>query len=168
MRRNPIFAVKDILVLLEMSQSSLMLLIRQLAHDGYLRRISGGKEFVTRTYKLIKNTGVVCPVWVDKQGKLFDANTHKFGIRDPTYVPKVCKKIEHRPVDAGDYDAGRVLQILESEPEGLDLLRLSARSGVLGARFATALSTLVDDGIVEEIGLENGLPVFRLEVCHET
>ena len=162
-RRNPMFAIKDILVILEMSEKSLMLLVRQLTNDNYLKQISGGKVFRERNYKLIKNTGVICPKWVEKQKKLFDENIKAFGPKEPKYTPKESKEIEHRPLEPMDYDKGRIRQILECETEGLDLLSLSERCGIGAGRFAFVLTAMKMDDEVRQISIVGGVPILQLK-----
>ncbi len=157
------FAIKDILVILEMSEKSLMLLVRQLTNDNYLKQISGGKVFRERNYKLIKNTGVICPKWIEKQKKLFDENIRKFGLKEPKYIPKESKEIERRPVTQEEYDQGRIRQILECEPEGIDLLSLSERCGLAAGRFAFVLSVMQANNMVKEIDKVGGVPILQLK-----
>jgi len=148
MRRNPMFAIKDILLVLGMSEKSLMMLVRQLVNDGYLRQMGGSHVFKERTYKLIKNTGVICPRWIEKQKKLFDENIKVFGLKDPKYIPKESKKIEQRPIHQEEYDKGRIVQILQAENKGLGINSLKNRSGVSLACFNKALESLQGDGVV--------------------
>lgn len=162
MRRNPIFAVKDILLILEMSEKSLMMLVRQLSNDGYLKQISGGKVFRERNYKLIKNTGVICPKWVEKQKKLFDENVKVFGLKEPKYIPKESAEIERRPVSPEVYDKGRVIQILKSEEKGLGRNSLKNRCGVSPSSFNKALESLQGEGVVM---VESG--IYRMVMQNE-
>lgn len=77
MRRNKVFRIGDILTVLEVSEEGLKELIRQLNHVGYIKIVSKAKKFRDRKYKLIKNTGVQCPMVVHKK-KLYDRNTEQF------------------------------------------------------------------------------------------
>ncbi len=168
MRRNPMFAVNDILLILDMSEHSLMLFIRQLHHAGYVRQISGGKVFKKRCYKLLKNTGVLCPQWIGKQGKLFDPNIKEFKPRDVSVpLPVLDKSTSNmKPIDPLAYAKGRIVQILDAEENGLGVLKLSERSGVSGNRFSRALSALVKEGKAEHIGYAQGVPLYR-KVCDD-
>jgi len=126
----------------------------QLEHAGFVRvRIPQGKKtkpkrFVDRSYGLVKNTGALCPVWVPKQKRMYDRNTQEMQVRDPVYVPKESKKIEHRPVDALDYDRGRIVQILETVEDVISFEDLQSRSGVPYGAFMTVVSDMKEKGEV--------------------
>ena len=90
MRRNRIFKVRDLLIIVEeMSLRSMQIFFRQLEHAKFIKvRIPAGKKtkpkkFVERSYGLIKNTGALCPVWIEQQKRLFDRNTQEVQIKDP-------------------------------------------------------------------------------------
>jgi len=153
MRRNPMFAIKDILLILDgMSERSLMLLVRQLNNDDYLRPIKRDKVFRERSYKLVKNTGIVCPAWMVHQSKLFDANINAFGMKSreeklvsPEYVPKEAKSIEQRPVSALDYAKGRIMTILNTCETDINYTELRERSGVSDMIFGMHMQALQKD-----------------------
>jgi len=145
MRRNPIFSVKDILILIEMSEKSLMLLVRQLVDAKYLKQIRVAKAFNERTYKLVKNTGIVCPSWVVKQEKLFDANINAFGLVRPAYVHKEAKAIQNVPVTQTRYAADRLMQLLRAEKKGLSEKALANRSGVPASELGKALTLIIGE-----------------------
>ncbi len=168
MRRNRIFKVEDVLLIVEeMSESSMKAFFKQLEHAKYIKvRIPAGKKnkpklFRDRSYGFIKNTGALCPVWISKQKRLFDRNTQEVQIKDTIYKPKVSKKIEQRPVNADEYAKGRIEQILKIEVDGVSILQLSERSGVSGGKFAIALAKLVEEGVAEHIGYLQGVPLYR-------
>ena len=158
MRRNPMFSIKDILLILEVSEKSLMMLMRQLSNDGYVKQISGGHVFRERSYKLIKNTGVICPRWIAKQSKLYDENLKEFGTKDTTYIPKESEMIESRPVAQDEYDKGRIMQVLQSEVRGVGRNSLKNRCGVSPSAFNVALEALQSERVVL---VESG--IYRLE-----
>ena len=165
MRRNPIFAVNDILILLEMSERSLMEMMRQLSHAEYVKQISGGKVFRKRVYKLLRNTGVICPQWIDKQHRLYDPNIQEMKVKDvSTPLPvTVTRPSPMRKIDPVEYDMGRIEKLLESEPEGLTLLLLKERSGIPPGRFASVLTKMRQEGRVVEAGKKEGVPVYIKE-----
>lgn len=73
MRRNQNFRIGDILAILELSEGSLKLLVRQLHQTGYLMQVGISRDFRERQYRLVRNSGVICPVVVEKK-KLWDKN----------------------------------------------------------------------------------------------
>jgi ribosomal protein S25 len=167
MRRNRVFKVEDVLLIVEeMSQSSMQKFFRQLEHAGYIKvRIPKGKRtkpklFRDRSYGLVKNSGVLCPVWLPKQRRLFDRNTQEAQLRESSFKPKSPKRIERRPVEPLAYAKGRIEQILKIEEDGVSLLELSERSGVSGGQFARALSTLEEEGVAKRVGCANGVPLY--------
>lgn len=78
MRRNRTFEISDVLLLLEMSEESLMTFVRELSKVEYVKEVNSHKNFRDRTYKLIKNTGIICPAMIKKQKKLYDRNIGEF------------------------------------------------------------------------------------------
>ncbi len=169
MRRNRIFKVEDLLPLTDMGTESLRKYFGQLERAGYIRaRKIGGKvprRFTERSYGLVKNTGILCPVWIEKQRRLFDRNEMKLQLKDGAMkLPvTVTKPSPMRKIDPVAYDMGRIEQLLASEPEGLTLLVLNERSGISPGRFAFVLMKMQQEGRVIETGKEGGVPVYALE-----
>jgi hypothetical protein len=169
MRRNRIFKVEDVMLIVDdMSESSMKVFFKQLEHAGYIKvRIPIGKKtkpkrFRDRSYGFVKNSGALCPVWIAKQKRLYDRNTQEVQIRDTVYSPKVSKKIEHRPVKPMDYAKGRILQVFDfCEEKQLSLLVLSERSGVTGGQFSIALTSLKEEMKIKEVGSDGGVPLFE-------
>lgn len=169
MRRNRIFKVEDLLPLTDMGTESLRKYFGQLERAGYIRaRKIGGKvprRFTERSYGLVKNTGILCPVWIEKQRRLFDRNEMKMQIKDGAMkLPvTVTKPSPMRKIDPVEYDMGRIEKLLTEEPDGLTLLVLSERSGISAGRFAFVLMRMQQEGRVVESGKQGGVPVYRLE-----
>ncbi len=169
MRRNRIFKVEDLLPLTDMGTESLRKYFGQLERAGYIRaRKIGGKvprRFTERSYGLVKNTGILCPVWIEKQRRLFDRNEMKMQIKDGAMkLPvTVTKPSPMRKIDPVEYDMGRIEKLLTKEPDGLTLLVLSERSGISDGRFAFVLMRMQQEGRVVESGKQGGVPVYRLE-----
>jgi len=166
MRRNRLFRVEDLLPLVDMGTESLRKYFGQLERAGYIRarKINGKvpKRFTERSYGLVKNTGILCPVWVDKQKRLYDRNNQELQIRDPsmTLPVEVKKRGKMKPIKPIEYDKGRIVRLLEDED--LDLLQLAERSGVSNGRFSIAIAKLKEEGIIEEKGKRMGVPVYTL------
>jgi len=164
MRRNRLFRVEDLLPLVDMGTESLRKYFGQLERAGYIRarKINGKvpKRFTERSYGLVKNTGILCPVWVDKQKRLYDRNNQELQIRDPsmTLPVEVKKRGKMKPIKPIEYDKGRIVRLLEDED--LDLLQLAERSGVSNGRFSIAIAKLKEEGIIEEKGKRMGVPVY--------
>ena len=73
-RRNRVFRVGDVLSILEVSESSLQLLLRQLLKAKYVKLVESKRAFRDKKYKLVVNTGVVCPSVVKAENVLWDSN----------------------------------------------------------------------------------------------
>jgi len=166
MRRNRVFRIEDLFPLVDMGTESLRKYFGQLERAGYIKaRKKNGKvpkRFAERSYGLIKNTGILCPVWVEKQKRLFDRNEQKMQIRDlhmtlPVVVTKAGKM---NPVDPVEYDKGRIVQLLEEED--LDILQLAQRSGLSNGKFSIALAKLKEEGAITEKSKELGVPTYML------
>ncbi len=78
MRRNRNFRVGDILLILDISEQMLGLMLRQLMQAGYLKKIKSERTFRDKQFKLLKNTGVICPVFMQGRKQLYDKNTDEF------------------------------------------------------------------------------------------
>jgi len=76
MRRNRLFRAGNILMILEVSESGLKTLIRELLQAGYIKKVKMKQSFADKTYRLVRDTGVICPSRVS--GGLFDKNIKKF------------------------------------------------------------------------------------------
>ncbi len=74
MRRNRVFRVGDVLLVLEMSENSLQMLLRQLVQAKYIKMVEHKRAFIDKKYKLVKNTGVVCPAMINNEKALWDVN----------------------------------------------------------------------------------------------
>ncbi|MCF6207611.1 MAG: hypothetical protein L3J47_12100 [Sulfurovum sp.] len=162
MRRNRIFAVNDVLLILEdMSERSFKRFLQQLSRAGYVKQISGGHAFRSRVYKLLRNTGVIAPRWIDKQSRLYDPNIQQMQLKDASVKLPVTVEAPSAvvPVPQEAYDQGRIISILEDG--ACTLLSLQQRSGVPSARFASALHALKQSGEVVQAGRENGVPVYK-------
>ena len=164
MRRNAIFSVTDIEILIKISRVTLKRMMRQLESEGYVKQVSGGYRWKGRVYKLITNSGVICPRWDNAAGMLIDPNIRKtklhsgamkLPIEDNSHTP--LKKISP---DA--YAKGRLLRILQDASAPITLTALAERSGVPAAQFATALHKLKADGEVLEVGKQSGVPLLQL------
>ena len=77
MRRNRCFRIGDILVVLEISEGSLKSLVRQLSQAQYLVKSKSVQKFKDKEFRLVKNTGVVCPSVITGTKFLYDSNTFK-------------------------------------------------------------------------------------------
>ncbi len=172
MRRNRIFAVEELLPLVEMSVANMMLFFGQLERAGYiavripLGKKSKPKKFTSRAYVFKKNTGVLVPVWIAKQNRLYDRNMREVQVSNFTMPAiEISKNIcQVCPIDSVEYDKDRIRQILRANIEGLGLLALSERCGIgNSARFASTLHALKSDGEVKEVGSSNGVPILKLE-----
>jgi len=168
MRRNKIFKIEDLVnIVEEMSLPAMQDFFKQMEHASYIKvRIPSGKKnkpkkFMDRTYGLIKNTGALCPVWIRKQRRLYDRNIQEVQMRDMLYVPKVSKKIEHRPVDALEYAKGRVIQILQDDEEGLPWNLLQFRCGLSPDAMTVAAGQLIRDNKVTT-GRHKGVCVWKM------
>lgn len=164
MRRNRIFAVNDVLMILEeMSERSFKKFLQQLSRAGYVKQISGGYAFRKRVYRLLKNTGVIAPRWIEKQGRLYDPNIQQMQLKDATVAlpVEVTKPTPPAPVGDEAYAKGRIVQVLEAGV--CNLLALRQRSGVPSAKFASALHALKQSGEVVQVGKEGGVPQFVLK-----
>ena len=165
MRRHRIFRIEDLLPLTDMKEESLRKYLGQLERAGYVKvRQAGGKRpkrFADRSYALIKNTGIIAPVWVAKQRRLYDRNTECAAPREVHIKLPVETDApgEIKPVDPMEYDKGRILKLLE---EGAtDLLALSQRSGISAGRFGAVITALKSDGTIKQVGSQMGVPVFE-------
>lgn len=168
LRRNKIVKIEDMLPLVDMSLESLRQYFVQLVNAGYVKArkpIKGKipKKFTDRRYVLVKNTGIIAPVWVAKQKRLYDRNTEQFSAKFG--VAKLPEDYEYKgdmkPVKPLEYAKGRIVSILEDE-DWLSILALSQRSGVVGGKFAIAIKKLVEDGVVIESS-KDSMPHFKLK-----
>ena len=73
-RRNRVFRVGDILLILEISESSLQLLLRQLVQAKYIKIVKRKRAFTDKSYKLVRNTGIHCPSKLKNEKALWDFN----------------------------------------------------------------------------------------------
>jgi len=169
MRRNRLFKVEDLLPITEMGVESLRRYFGQLERAGYIRaRKIGGKvpkRFTDRSYGLVKNTGILCPVWIEKQRRLYDRNEQQMQIKEATMQLPVTVNASGRmrKIDPAAYDMGRIAQLLESEENGLTLLELKERSGISPSRFASILHRMRNEGKVTESGRREGVPVYIIQ-----
>lgn len=76
MRRNRNFRLGDLLLIFEMPESSLATLIRQLFRAGYIKKTVSKQAFKDKGYKLVRNTGVMCPKPKGKR-ELWDMNLNE-------------------------------------------------------------------------------------------
>ena len=74
MRRNRTFRVGDLLVVLEISEGSLKSLVRQLSQAKYIVKSNRVQSFRDKEFRLVKNTGVVCPSVITGTKFLYDSN----------------------------------------------------------------------------------------------
>ena len=146
LRRNRLCVIDELLVLSAMGEESLRAFFGQLERAGYVkqrqevRSKKSPRAFVSRVYTLVKNTGILCPVWVEKQKRLFDRNEREMQVKDPYMELPVTVNAEGliRPIDPLEYHKGRVLRILRSEPCGLCDEELMRRSGLSQSAFEAA------------------------------
>lgn len=162
MRRNKIFEVSDILLIFEISNDVLRAYIRQLLRSGYLQCITSKRQFEKKAYRLIKNTGVLAPIWIAKEKKLIDANLQRKNINATMKLPLVDEsKSELRPISVREYNAGRILRMLEDSSMGANILKNS--SGLSNNAFYEALDDLMEKGAIR---CENALYTINKENIH--
>ncbi len=74
-RRNKVFCVKDILIILEPNNSTLKKYLFALLRAGYIRVIDEKQIFENRSFRMISDTGVKAPT--ANRGFVYDFNTNK-------------------------------------------------------------------------------------------
>ena len=153
LRRNRLCVIEELLVLSSMSEESLRGFFGQLERAGYVkqrqevRSKKSPRAFVSRVYTLVKNTGILCPVWVEKQKRLFDRNEREMQVKDPYMELPVTVNAEGliRPVDPMEYDKGRIRQILKNQTGTITKEELMARSGLSKNAFETAYTAIQEE-----------------------
>lgn len=75
MRRNRLFEVQIILEILDIKQTTLNAYLNPLEKAGYIKRHSGNHRLLSRSYRLLKDTGIKSPSY--KKQMLHDHNTGK-------------------------------------------------------------------------------------------
>ncbi len=172
MRRNRICKVENMLPLVDMSLANMMVFFGQLERAGYivvripLEKKSKPKRFASREYVLKRNTGVLAPIYVLKQKRLYDRNVRELCMSDLKLPAiEISKEVSQVvPVTPLEYNKDRIRQIMRSEPEGISILALSERCGIVSAgAFAFALNSLKADGKARKIDKIGGVPIYKLE-----
>ena len=146
LRRNRLCSIEELLVLSAMGEESLRGFFGQLERAGYvkqrheMRSKRSPRVFASRVYTLVKNTGILCPVWVEKQKRLFDRNERAMRVKDPYIELPVTVNAEGRicPVDPREYDMGRIRQVIKNQTESITREELMERSGLSQNAFDAA------------------------------
>jgi len=145
MRRNPVFAVSDLLVLTGMAQETLREFLGELGREGYLRQAGRERRFRARRYRLIRNTGPIVP-YRTQSGEWIDPNLS--GGTDPPIphplfgVPPLIGECE--------YALNRLRKIFRNHsgtPE-----ELSKHSGVELGKVVEVLTIMEKNGEVVRAG----------------
>ncbi len=153
LRRNRLCVIEELLVLSSMSEESLRGFFGQLERAGYvkqrqeMRSKKSPKAFASRVYTLVKNTGILCPVWVDKQKRLFDRNERAMRVKDTHIDLPITVNAEGLicPVDPLEYAKGRIRQILANNKEAITQEELMARSGLSQNAFDAACRAIQEE-----------------------
>ncbi len=153
LRRNRLCVIEELLVLSNMGEESLRGFFGQLERAGYVKQRqdiktrTAHRAFASRVYTLVKNTGILCPVWVEKQKRLFDRNEMAMQAKDPYVELPVTVNAEGliRPVDPLEYAKGRIRQISKNSEDEITQEELMARSGLSQNAFEAAYTAIQEE-----------------------
>lgn len=145
MRRNKIFSVQDIMIIFGIKENTLRVYIKQLTFFGYLQKVNTKGSFLNQSYRLIKNSGVLAPKWVDKTHTLIDLNLLSKTRDTSMKIPVEDNSKTHlEPISEMDYAEGRIIKVLETEINGIGGNELKNRCGLSPLSFHKAIESLCE------------------------